>query len=104
MTLEEREENLIKIKDSGGIEHTYDILQHFPFSSETKRMGIILKEQETDQIMFYVKGAEVVMESKISPEQRVSMIESCEQLASDGLRTLVISQKVLDPLDYAVFE
>lgn len=41
--------------------------------------------------MFYVKGAEVVMESKISPEQRVSMTESCEQLASDGLRTLVIS-------------
>ena len=54
--------------------------------------------------MFYVKGAEVVMETKISPEQRVSMIESCEQLASDGLRTLVISQKVLDPLDYAIFE
>jgi len=48
MTLEEREENFIKIKDSGGIEHTYDILQHFPFSSETKRMGIILKERETD--------------------------------------------------------
>jgi magnesium-transporting ATPase (P-type) len=44
MTLEEREETMIKIKDSGGIEHTYDILQHFPFSSETKRMGIILKE------------------------------------------------------------
>ena len=54
--------------------------------------------------MFYVKGAEVVMESKISPEQRVSMLESCEQLASDGLRTLVISQKVLDPMDYAAFE
>ena len=54
--------------------------------------------------MFYVKGAETVMETKISPEQRVSMIESCEQLASDGLRTLVISQKVLDPLDYAIFE
>lgn len=54
--------------------------------------------------MFYVKGAEVVMESKISPEQRVSMLESCEQLASDGLRTLVISQKVLDPMDYASFE
>ena len=31
------------------------------------------------------------------------MTESCEQLASDGLRTLVISQKVLDPNEYAVF-
>ena len=64
----EREETLIKIKDTLNCTHTYDILQNFPFSSETKRMGIILKERETDQIMFYVKGADAVMESKISPE------------------------------------
>ena len=68
MTLEDREETIITIKDTGGVRHTYDILQNFPFSSETKRMGIILKNRETERIMFYVKGAEVVMESKISPE------------------------------------
>jgi len=68
MTLEEREESLVTIKDSSNVRHTYDILQNFPFSSETKRMGIILRERETERIMFYVKGAEVVMEDKISPE------------------------------------
>jgi len=68
MTLEDREEGTITIKDTLSVIHTYDILQNFPFSSETKRMGIILKDRETDVIMFYLKGAEVVMESKISPE------------------------------------
>lgn len=31
-------------------------------------MGVIVREQGTDKIIFYLKGAEVVMESKISPE------------------------------------
>ena len=66
-------------------------MQNFPFSSDTKRMGIIVKSKETEQIMFYLKGAEVVMEKKIRPDQRVSLTEACEQLAQDGLRTLVIS-------------
>jgi len=43
--------------------------------------------------MFYLKGAEVVMEKKVRPDQRVALTEACEQLANDGLRTLVISQK-----------
>ena len=66
-------------------------MQNFPFSSDSKRMGIIVKSKETEQIMFYLKGAEVVMEKKIRPDQRVSLTEACEQLAQDGLRTLVIS-------------
>jgi len=32
------------------------------------------------------------------------MTESCEQLASDGLRTLVISQKVLEANEYERFK
>ena len=53
--------------------------------------------------MFYLKGAEVVMEKKVRPDQRVSLTESCEQLAQDGLRTLVISQKQLSEQDYEEF-
>lgn len=33
----------------------YEILYVFPFSSETKRMGIILKEEATGTIFFYMK-------------------------------------------------
>jgi phospholipid-translocating ATPase len=54
-------------------------------------MGIVVRNNETGQLMFYLKGAEVVMEKKMRPDQRSSLTESCEQLAKDGLRTLVIS-------------
>ena len=93
MILEEREELFVKIRDTNGHAHEYEILENFPFSSETKRMGIVVRNKETGQIMFYLKGAEVVMEKKVRPDQRVSLTEACEQLAQDGLRTLVISQK-----------
>jgi phospholipid-translocating ATPase len=93
MILEEREENFIQIMDTNGQVQKFEILENFPFSSETKRMGIIVKNKETNSLMFYVKGAETVMEKIVRPDQRVSLSENCEQLANDGLRTLVISQK-----------
>ena len=65
MILEKREENNVSITDSNGYGHEFEILNNFPFSSETKRMGIIVKNKETNQIMFYLKGAEVVMEKKV---------------------------------------
>ena len=68
MILEEREETKIKIKDTNNVIHEYEILNNFPFSSETKRMGIIVKHQITQQITFYVKGAETVMEKKTRPD------------------------------------
>jgi phospholipid-translocating ATPase len=91
MMLEERDDRFVKIRDTNGHAQEYEILANFPFSSETKRMGIITRNLETGAIMFYLKGAEVVMEKKVRPEQRSSLTESCEQLAKDGLRTLVIS-------------
>ena len=34
----------------------YSILQIFPFTSETKRMGIIVKDEKTNEIIVYMKG------------------------------------------------
>ena len=69
----------------------YQILANFPFSSETKRMGIIVRHQDSGRIIFYLKGAETVVKNKVRPNQRVCIDESCDKLAEDGLRTLVIS-------------
>lgn len=103
MILLERDDAFIRIQDANGHEQQFEILENFPFSSETKRMGIIVRSPETGTIMFYLKGAEVVMEKKVRPEQRISLTESCEQLAQDGLRTLVISQKELSEAEFAEF-
>lgn len=104
MRLENRSDDHIQIKEPTGKILNYEILNNFPFSSETKRMGIIVKNQTENKIMFYLKGAEVVMETKVKPDQRVSLTEACEQLAQDGLRTLVICQKQLTEREYSVFE
>lgn len=95
MKLIERDQNLIVIKNAADKEERYDVLANFPFSSESKRMGIVLRHQETKRIIFYLKGAEVVMLNKVRPSQRATVDEACENLAIEGLRTLVISQKTL---------
>lgn len=82
----------------------YEILQCFPFSSETKRMGIILRNIQHNYIVFYVKGAENVMKKIIKEESIGYMKENCETLGSLGLRTLVFSFKLLEYEEYLSWE
>jgi len=58
-------------------------------------MGIVLRHTASGRMIFYLKGAETVMKHKVRPNQRVTIDEACENLALEGLRTLVISQKLL---------
>jgi phospholipid-translocating ATPase len=55
-------------------------------------MGIVLKHTKTGRIIFFLKGAEVVMKNKVKASQAATVDESCENLAIEGLRTLVIAQ------------
>ena len=66
-TLESRTQQEIVIKNRIGEIEEYDILNCFPFSSDTKRMGIILRYRKNGLILFYLKGAEVVLNDKIKP-------------------------------------
>jgi phospholipid-translocating ATPase len=56
-------------------------------------MGIIVYCKETNKYMFYLKGADVIMRSKLLESKANFMVEACTDLASEGLRTLVICQK-----------
>ena len=47
MILEEREELFVKIRDTNGHVQEYEILENFSFSSETKRMGIVIRNKST---------------------------------------------------------
>ncbi len=91
MDLVDRENNKIVIKNAAGNIESYRILADFPFSSETKRMGILLQHEESDKIIYYAKGAESVMENLIKPIYKASMIGACDRFSLDGLRTLVIA-------------
>ena len=86
----------IKILNTKGVEETYDILANFPFSSETKRMGIILRNKTHNHIIFYLKGAENIMEKFVKEDYKSHIKENAENLACTGLRTLVLSQKIIE--------
>ena len=91
-----RTDKEIKILNANQFEETYEVLSIFPFSSETKRMGIILRSKLHNHIIFYLKGAENVMLRFVKQEYQSIIKENAENLASTGLRTLVLAQKLID--------
>ena len=108
VTLIERDDNQIKLRikldDNDYVYFKYEILKIFPFTSESKRMGIILRnKQDNDQILFFAKGAESVMKSKLDQSEVDWMDEEVENLAREGLRTLVFGKKVLTEDIYKEF-
>lgn len=80
----------------------YQILQMFPFTSESKRMGIIVKDLNCGEITFYLKGADIVMSSIVKKNDWLH--RECTNMAEDGLRTLVVAKKVLTHQEYDDFE
>ena len=95
MRLVGRTDKEIKLKDTADNIEEYEILANFPFSSETKRMGIILKNKKYKHIIFYLKGAENVMMKYVKKDYISYISENAENLATKGLRTLVLSQKII---------
>ena len=95
MKLIYRTDKILKIKNANEIEEEYEILANFPFSSETKRMGIILKNKKYGHIIFYLKGAENVIRNFTKNEYVGYINENSENLATKGLRTLVLTQKII---------
>lgn len=92
----------LSLRTSTGEKLNYTILQMFPFTSETKRMGIIVKDMSTGDITFYLKGADVVMSSIVQYTDWLE--EECGNMAREGLRTLVVARKNLTEEQYLEFE
>ncbi|GBP18501.1 Probable phospholipid-transporting ATPase IIB [Eumeta japonica] len=80
----------------------FNILQIFPFTSESKMMGVIVQEESTGEITYYVKGADVALSTLVSPSSW--LINESNRLAAEGLRTLVIAKKSMTKSQYEIFE
>nr|CAH7743293.1 unnamed protein product [Callosobruchus chinensis] len=102
LMLSRRDLNSMQLKAPNGRTLNYAILQIFPFTSETKRMGIIVKDLQTGEILFYLKGADVVMTAIVQYTDWLE--EEVGNMARDGLRTLVVAKKVLTEEQYQDFE
>ncbi|GMT29153.1 hypothetical protein PFISCL1PPCAC_20450, partial [Pristionchus fissidentatus] len=85
-----------------GEKRSFQILHLFPFTSETKRMGIIIKDETTDEICLLMKGADTVMSEMVQYNDWLD--EECSNMAREGLRTLVVAKKPLTPAEYEAFD
>ena len=103
MRLIYRTDKEIKIKNISGTIEEYNILANFPFSSDTKRMGIILQNKKYGHIIFYLKGAENVMMNFVKKEYVGYIKENTENLATKGLRTLVLTQKLIPQKEFKIW-
>ncbi|KAL0276786.1 UNVERIFIED_CONTAM: hypothetical protein PYX00_004287 [Menopon gallinae] len=102
LTLIHRDLTSMQLRTPNGQILTYKILQIFPFTSETKRMGIIVRNEESGDITFFLKGADIVMTNIV--QYNDWLVEECGNLAREGLRTLVVAKKTLTLEQYLDFE
>ncbi|XP_077362925.1 putative phospholipid-transporting ATPase IIB isoform X2 [Festucalex cinctus] len=102
LTLVNRDLASLQLKTPAGQILSFNILQIFPFTSESKRMGIIVREESTGDITFYMKGADVAMASIVQYNDWLE--EECGNMAREGLRTLVVAKKSLSEEQYQDFE
>ncbi|GAA5829685.1 hypothetical protein JCM5353_005198 [Sporobolomyces roseus] len=102
LTLSARDRTSMSLRTTAGQTLSFDILEVFPFTSESKRMGIVIRDKQTGEITFYQKGADVVMAKIVAYNDWLE--EECGNMAREGLRTLVMARKRLSEDTWNGFE
>ncbi|KAI0659521.1 aminophospholipid-transporting P-type ATPase [Cubamyces menziesii] len=97
-----RDRTRIELQTPSGARISFEVLDIFPFTSESKRMGIIVRDAQTGEITFLQKGADVVMAKIVQRNDWLE--EECGNMAREGLRTLVMARRRLSEQAYAQFK
>ncbi|KAI9843023.1 MAG: putative aminophospholipid-translocase [Sclerophora amabilis] len=108
----DRKSMALQSMDSHRVVVRVRILDIFPFTSDGKRMGIIVQFFEGEQspdcnsensgdVWFYQKGADTVMSSIVAANDWLD--EETANMAREGLRTLVVGRKKLSTQQYKEF-
>lgn len=107
----DRKNMVLESSESGRAVVQVRILEVFPFTSDGKRMGIIVQffehsgaspDLSDGEIWFYQKGADTVMGSIVAANDWLD--EETANMAREGLRTLVVGRKRLSPAEYQEFK
>ncbi|KAL3658454.1 hypothetical protein V7S43_016587 [Phytophthora oleae] len=111
----DREPGNVSIKKPNGVVDIYDILEVFEFDSNRKRMSVIVQrrkrddelrlmsESEEDDVLMLTKGADSMLFPRLAStsENNLQIREATEKhleaFAQDGLRTLVVCAKKVNP-------
>ena len=93
--------------ENGEKKINYEKLQIIEFSSDRKRETIIIKNPSDGKIIMYVKGADSIIEQRLSPKSNKEILSQCkyyvDKFSAQGLRTLFIAMKLLSQNEYNSF-
>ncbi|KAG8902108.1 putative aminophospholipid-translocase [Tulasnella sp. 403] len=101
LTLVFRDRTRMDLQTPDGSVLSFEILEIFPFTSESKRMGIVVRDKASGEITFLQKGADVVMAKIVQRNDWLE--EETANMAREGLRTLVMARKRLSHESFDVF-
>lgn len=102
LTLVFRDRTRIELQTPSGSRISFEVLDIFPFTSESKRMGIVVRDTQSGEITFLQKGADVVMAKIVQRNDWLE--EETANMAREGLRTLVMARKRLSSQLYNEFK
>ncbi|RMD42535.1 hypothetical protein DV735_g2591, partial [Chaetothyriales sp. CBS 134920] len=104
----DRESITVESSDTGQPVLRAHIKEIFPFTSESKRMAIIVQltthsavTGDTSELWFFEKGADTVMSSIVATNDWLD--EETGNMARHGLRTLVVARRKLSQEQYEAF-
>lgn len=101
-TLIARDRTSMTLRAHSGENFVFDVLSIFPFTSESKRMGIVVRDRSSGDISFFQKGADVIMTKLVQRNDWLE--EEGGNMAREGLRTLVVARKRLSDEAFGHFE
>ncbi|KAI5055536.1 hypothetical protein GOP47_0029057, partial [Adiantum capillus-veneris] len=79
----------------------YEILDTLEFTSDRKRMSVVLKDVNSGKLMLLTKGADEVVLSLLRNGQQVKRIaEAVDHFSQAGLRTMFLAWRDLEEFDY----
>jgi len=101
------EMNILRVKNPKNEIREFELLHTLEFNSTRKRMSIILKDLSTNELILLTKGADSVLQTRLSKEDDLDKINktfsNLEAYATAGLRTLVLAKKILIPEEFELW-
>ncbi|KAK2424609.1 Alanine aminotransferase 2 [Trifolium repens] len=92
--------NILEVKFNTSILQ-YEVLEILEFTSDRKRMSVVLKDCQNGKILLLSKGAdEAILPYARAGQQTRHLIEAVEQYAHLGLRTLCLAWRELKKDEY----
>ena len=79
---------------------TYRLLQKFEFTSDRKKMSVVVQDPNTGLILLYTKGADLAIFDRLSTSLEQHFLDATKEdlikFSTKGFRTLCFALRVLD--------